>query len=81
MNYWESRKELFGPDKFVMRMTLSEALRDDLAAVKACIFRPLPHLDASGRQLLLVEPSRHTGEGYTSESMVSSVVRGLSTLL
>jgi hypothetical protein len=70
VNYWESRREVFGPDKFVLRMTLNEALRDDLAAVKACFFRPLPHLDASGRQLIFLEPSRHTREGYTSKSMV-----------
>jgi hypothetical protein len=65
---------VFGPDKFVLRMTLSEALRDDLAAVEACFFHPLPRLDESGRQLLLVEPSCHTREGYTSESMVRSEV-------
>jgi hypothetical protein len=52
---------------------LSEALCDDLAAVEACFLCPLPHLDASGRQLLLVEPFRHTREGYTSESMVRKV--------
>jgi hypothetical protein len=60
---------VFGPDK---RMTLSEALCDDLAAVEAGLFCPLPKLDASGRQLLLLEPCRHTREGYTSESMVRS---------
>jgi hypothetical protein len=36
-------------NKFVLRMTLSEALCDDLAAIKACIVRPLPRLDAFGR--------------------------------
>ena len=61
---------MFGPDKFTLRMTLDEALCDDLAAVVACFFRPLPRLDASGRQLIFLEPSGHTREGYTSESMV-----------
>jgi hypothetical protein len=75
VNYWEYRRKVFGPDKFVQRMSLSEALCDDLPAVEACIYCPLPHLDTSGRQLLLVEPSRHTREGYTSESMVRSVMR------
>jgi hypothetical protein len=70
VNYWESRREVFGPEKFVLRMTLSEALRDDLVAVDACLNRPLPHLDKAGRQLFLTEPHRHTREGYTSESMV-----------
>ena len=49
VNYWKSRREVFGPDKSVLRMSLSDALCDDLAAVEACVFRPLPHLDASGR--------------------------------
>jgi hypothetical protein len=74
VNYWESRREVFGDDKFVLPMTLGEALCDDLAAVEACVLSLLPHLDASGRQLLLSEPCRHTRDGYTSESMVSSVV-------
>jgi hypothetical protein len=78
VDYWKSRQEVFGPDKFVLRMTLSEALCDDLAAVETCVFRPLPHLDASGRQLLLAELCRHTREGYTSESMVRSVVWSMS---
>jgi hypothetical protein len=73
VNYWESRRELFGPEKFVLRMTLDEALRDDLVAIEACLCRLLPHLDTSGRQLLLWEPGRHTREGYTTDSMVSFV--------
>jgi hypothetical protein len=71
VNYWESRRDLFGPEKFVLPMTLSGALIDDLVAVEACLCRPLPHLDKSGRQLLVWEWSRHTRKGYTSESMVS----------
>lgn len=55
-------------------MTLNGALCDDLTALEACVLRPLPHLDISGRQLLFLEPSRHTREGYTSESMVRRVV-------
>lgn len=74
MNYWEWRQELFGPEKFALCMSLSDALCDDLVAIKACVFRPLPHLDASGRQLLLAEPRLHTKEGYTTESMVRNFV-------
>jgi hypothetical protein len=71
VNYWESRRAVFGPEKFVLHMTLDEALCDDLVALEACVCRPLPRLDTSGRQLLLVVPGHHTREGYTSESMVS----------
>lgn len=68
---------MFGPDKFLMRMTLSEALRDDLVAIESCVCRPLSNLDTSGRQLLLVVPSRHTREGYTSGSMVRSALSSI----
>jgi len=54
-----------------MRMALSEALRDDLVALEAGVFCMLPRLDASGRQVLYLDPSRHTREGYTSDSLVS----------
>jgi hypothetical protein len=54
-------------------MTLSGPLCDDLAAVEACTYHPLPHLDASGRQLVFIDPKRHTREGYSSESMVRCV--------
>ena len=42
--YWDSRREVFGPDKFVMRMTLGEALYD-LVGLEAGLYRPLPHSD------------------------------------
>jgi len=71
VNYWESRRELFGEEKYLMPMTLSEALRDDLVALEVGWLRLLPKLDASGRQLLITEPARHKREGYTTESMVS----------
>jgi hypothetical protein len=70
VNYWESRRQVFGPVKFVWRMTLSEALCDDLDAIETCVCRPLSNADASGRQLLLVSPGRHTRVGYSRESMV-----------
>jgi len=69
--YWECRRELFGPLKYLLPMTLSEALRDDLVALEAGVYRLLPHSDMAGRQLVLLEPRRNTGEGYTSESLVS----------
>ena len=66
------RREVFGRDKFVMRMTLSEALCDDLVALEVGWLQLLPNLDASGRQLLVLEPARHKKEGYTSDSLVSN---------
>jgi len=71
VSYWEGRREVFGKDKFVMRMTLSEALKDDLVALEAGMYTILPHPDLSGRPLLYMEPQCHTREGYSSESMVS----------
>ena len=62
---------MFGPEKYVLRMTLSEALRDDLVALEAGVYRLLPHKDLSGRQLVFFEPHNHTREGYSSESLVS----------
>ena len=71
---------MFGPEKFTLPMTLSEALRDDLVALETCMLRLLPGLDTSGRQLLFWDPSRHTREGYTSESMVRSVIKKYARL-
>lgn len=71
--YWECRRDLFGSDKFHLRMTLSEALRDDVPTLMAGAFCLLPHLDLSGRHLIFVEPHRMSFEGYTAESMVSGL--------
>jgi len=54
-----------------MRMTLSEALCDDLTALETGTCFLLPRLDVSGRQVLYLDPSRNTREGYTSDSLVS----------
>ena len=62
---------MFGPDKFTQRMTLSEALCDDVEALKAGVLTLLPNRDSSGRQLLLVDPQCHCRESYESASMVS----------
>jgi len=51
-------------------MTLTEALRDDLVALKAGVFRLLPYKDLNGRRLLFLDRSRHTKEGYTTESLL-----------
>jgi hypothetical protein len=62
---------VFGPDKYHLRMSLSEALRDDVVALETGVWSLLPHPDLSGRPLVYFQPSRHTGKGYTAESLVS----------
>lgn len=52
-------------------MTLSEALRDDYAALQAGVFALLPRRDLSGRLLLFVDRNSLTYEGYDADSMVS----------
>lgn len=69
MKYWECRRKLFGDDKYMHRMTISEALRDDLDAVQDGVFCLLPIKDSSGRQLLHLEPGRKS-DGYSSDSLV-----------
>lgn len=70
--YWECRKEVFG-EKYLMRMTLSEALKDDSVALGIGMYTILPHRDVSGRLVLYMEPGRHSRDGYTSESLVCSL--------
>jgi len=72
VNYWECRREVFGPEKYLLPMTLGGALRDDLVAIEAGVFCLLPRTDVSGRQILYIDPSLHTREGYSSDSLVSS---------
>ena len=72
VNYWKSRRDLFGPEKYLMPMTLSGALRDDLIALEAGVQQILPHRDSAGRQMLFWELQRHTREGYASESLVGA---------
>lgn len=71
VNYWEARREVFGPVKYLMRLTLAEALRDDIVAIEAGLHRFLPQSDSFGRRIMFIEPHRHTRRGYNSESMVS----------
>lgn len=71
VNYWRCRKQLFGPEKYLMRMTLGEALKDDLEAIEDGVFCLLPFKDSSGRQLLHLEPGRKSDGQYSSGSLVS----------
>jgi hypothetical protein len=52
-----------------MRMTLSEALKDDLDTIKDGVFCVLPIKDSSGRQLLHLEPGRKS-DGVPTDSLV-----------
>jgi hypothetical protein len=70
VNYWEIRRDLFGPEKYLLHMTLSQALRDDLVALETGVQQILPRLDSSGRQMVFWEIHRHTRNGYTTESLV-----------
>jgi len=65
---------MFGEDKYFLRMKLSEVLQqDDVVAIKAGVVCLLPYPDLHGRQIIYLEPRRHTLEGYRSENMVRSV--------
>ena len=72
VNYWDTRRKLFGPDKFLLPMQLSEALRDDLDAIEDGVFVILPHLDMSGRIIQFLEPYRRREGRYSSQSLVRS---------
>lgn len=72
INYWECRRQVFGPDKYALRMTLSEALCDDVTALETSHCRLLPFLDSSGRQLIFWDVHRNTKKNYSLESMVSA---------
>ena len=63
--YWESRLEIFGPIKYLQRMTLTEAFKDDWVAIEHGVACILPHLDASGRMILYVEPHRRSSTQHT----------------
>lgn len=56
--YWESRLEVFGPQTFLLPMTLDGALKDDLVAIEFGVAYILPQSDSSGRPILYVEPHR-----------------------
>jgi hypothetical protein len=70
VRYWQERRELFGPEKFTNCMSIDGALCDDVIAIEKGWMQLLPKLDASGRQLMYLEPARHDKEGYTSESLL-----------
>ena len=73
MQYWQCRLEVFGPDKYLLTMALDGALQDDIAAIEDGVACKLPQLDASGRQILYMEPHRrNASKSYSSQSLVST---------
>ena len=60
----------FSGMKYLERMELSGALRDDLAALQSGVFCLLEP-DASGRYILFLNVARHALDEYTSDSLVS----------
>lgn len=72
VKYWEERQTIFGPDKFFLPMTLNSGAfqSGDHKALEAGFFQLLPHLDSSGRQIIVITYRNHTKNGYTSEDMV-----------
>lgn len=70
-NYWNSRKEIFGPKTYLSKMTLSEIFNEqDMTALESSAFRLLPLTDCSERQLILFDPCSHTREGYKTVNVV-----------
>lgn len=61
-----------------MRMTLSDALADDLAAIEDGVVTILNQRDVSGRQILYTQPNRRREGLYSSESLVRTLVLWLS---
>jgi hypothetical protein len=70
--YWEKRRQIFGPDKFHLSLTLQGGAFDDndFRALKSGTFCPLPQRDVSGRQLLWFTLARNDFQGYTSANLV-----------
>lgn len=75
-NYWHARRDVFG-EKYLLPMTLSRALEDDIAALESGVFCLLPRQDVSGRQILYLDPSRRKRGDYTSDSLVGTEASSL----
>jgi hypothetical protein len=76
VNYWEGRLEIFGSERYVLPITLNEALAGDIDAIHALesgLLKLLPHRDISGRQILFLEPCRHTKIGFSSAGALRAV--------
>lgn len=74
VNCWKCHQEVLRPNKYNSPMALSWALSDDSVHRSCWYYLLFPHLNPSaGRQLLFWKHCDYTREGYTSESLVSTV--------
>ena len=70
MRYWNDRFRLFGPDKFVLPLTLKGALKDDALALSRGYVQLLADTDTAGRAVLYLDWSSHEPSiGYSEDSM------------
>jgi hypothetical protein len=70
VRYWSERSKLFGPDKFVLPLTLKGALKDDSLALSRGYVQLLAETDSAGRAVLYLDWSSHEPSiGYSQESM------------
>jgi len=70
VRYWSDRFKLFGPDKFVLPLTLKGALKDDSLALSRGYVQLLADTDTAGRAVLYLDWSSHEPSiGYSQESM------------
>jgi hypothetical protein len=53
VKYWVKRKELFGPDKYLLPLTIDGALKDDHVALEVGHWIILPKPDNFGRTIML----------------------------
>lgn len=70
VSYWEERRKLFGPRKYLMSMTLSEALREDVPTLQSGVFSLIPQRDSSGRNIIYRDQSRRNVLKHSTESLV-----------
>ncbi|KAL7450329.1 hypothetical protein ACHAWC_002272 [Mediolabrus comicus] len=70
VRYWNDRFRLFGPDKFVLPLTLKGALKDDSLALSRGYVQLLADTDTAGRAVLYLDWSSHEPSiGYSEDSM------------
>jgi hypothetical protein len=53
VRYWQRRRELFGPEKYALPLTIDGALRDDRVALEVGHWIILPEPDNFGRTIML----------------------------
>ncbi|CAB9502817.1 Transfer protein [Seminavis robusta] len=80
VRYWEGRLEVFGPDKFLMPMTLAGAFQEDHNAIEDCVQCILPYPDSFGRPIVFADPTRRRPDRYSSQSGLRALWYGMEVL-